>query len=265
MTPLKRLLAGMLLFSRGLLAAGEPDGVPPSPAPQAVATVSATAKPAPAKSGKDDAALVDPTAAAESWLAVLTPLLLEHYQPAGELVLSFARPRPVAAPADATLALASCPTELATQMLVNVRASDSNGRVTDCLLVLHAELWRNGWTLREPAANGDPVRAGGLDVRRYDALRDHDALAVDPSQDLDFARNVPADRLLTWHDVVRRPLVHRGLPVEVLAMDGALTVSLRALALQDAARGEPVRVRNLDTNKEFTAVVTAESKAVVSF
>jgi hypothetical protein len=57
----------------------------------------------------------------------------------------------------------------------------------------------------------------------------------------------------------------RGQPVEVSAMDGALTVTLRALSLQDAARGESVRVRNLDTNKEFTAVVTAESKAVVSF
>jgi hypothetical protein len=41
-------------------------------------------------------------------------------------------------------------------MLVNVRASDAAGHVTECLLVLHAELWRNGWTLREPAASGEP-------------------------------------------------------------------------------------------------------------
>lgn len=223
------------------------------PAPKAAAAPPADAKSAPA----------DPAAAA--WLDSLTALLLEHYQPAGELVLSFARPRPPAAPADATLALASCPTELSSQLLVNVRASDNAGHVTECLLVLHAELWRNGWTLRDPAANGDPVRPGALDARRYDALRDHDALAVDPSQDLNFARTVPAGRLLTWHDVVRRPLVRRGQPVEVSASDGALTVTLRALSLQDAARGEPVRVRNLETNKEFTAVVTADSKAAVTF
>jgi flagella basal body P-ring formation protein FlgA len=212
-----------------------------------------------------DARLAPADPAAAAWLDSLTALLLEHYQPAGELVLSFARPRPPTAPADATLALESCPTELSSQLLVNVRATDNAGHVTECLLVLHAELWRNGWTLREPVANGDPVRPDTLDVRRYDSLRDHDALAVDPSLDLDFARNVPAGRLLTWHDVARRPLVHRGQPVEVSAMDGALTVTLRALSLQDAARGESVRVRNLDTNKEFTAVVTAESKAVVSF
>jgi flagella basal body P-ring formation protein FlgA len=246
MPSLKLLLLGLIVAVRLVLAADTP----------AVA-----AEPA----GGPGSAVVNPPAPPDPWLAELTPLLTDHYQSAGELVLSFARPHPAATPATATLVLASCPTELATQMLVNVRASDAAGHVTECLLVLHAELWRNGWTLREPAASGEPVRANRLDVRRYDALRDHDALAVDPALDLDFARNVPAGRLLTWRDVVRRPLVHRGQPVEVSAMDGALTVTLRALSLQDAARGESVRVRNLDTNKEFTAVVTAESKAVVSF
>ncbi len=265
MSHLKLLLVGMLLAVRAMPAADNLAPVPPAPvAAPPVIVVAETATPTPTPPVRAGSAPGNP-AADDSWLAALTALLMEHYQPAGELVLSFARPRPAAAPADATLALASCPTELAPQILVNVRASDATGRVTECLLVVHAELWRNGWTLREPAANGDPVRVGGLDLRRYDALRDHDALAVDPSLDLDFARNVPAGRLLTWHDVVRRPLVHRGQPVEVLAMDGALTVTLRALSLQDAARGEPVRVRNLDTNKEFTAVVTADAKAVVSF
>ena len=62
-----------------------------------------------------------------------------------------------------------------------------------------------------------------------------------------------------------RPLVRRGQPVDVVASDGALTVSLRAVALHDAARGESVRVRNPDSKREFVAVVTADSRASVRF
>lgn len=65
--------------------------------------------------------------------------------------------------------------------------------------------------------------------------------------------------------MVRRPLVRRGQSVEVLATDGNLIITLRALALQDAARGEPVRVRNPDSKKEFIALVVAESRASVRF
>ncbi len=206
-----------------------------------------------------------PPVPADSWLAALTPLLVEHYQPTGDLVLAWVRPRPATAPVSAILALGNCPAELAPQLLVNVRATDAAGRVTEHTLVLRAELWRDGWILRTPSAIGDSVRPAQLDLRRFDALREHDILAADPALDLNFARNVTPGRLLTWHDVVRRPLVRRGQPVEVSASEGSLTVTLRALSLQDAARGDTVRVRNLDTNKEFTAVVTAEAKASVSF
>ena len=219
-----------------------------------------------------DPAAAGPTAAgalapvpADPWLASLTPLLVEHYQPTGDLVLAWARPRPATAPVSATLTLGNCPAELAPQLLVNIRATDAAGHVTEHTLVLRAELWRDGWTLHAPASIGDPVRPAQLDLRRFDALREHDILAADPALDLNFARNVTPGRLLTWHDVVRRPLVRRGQPVEVSASEGSLTVTLRALSLQDAARGETVRVRNLDTNREFTAVVTAEARATVSF
>ena len=52
-----------------------------------------------------------------------------------------------------------------------------------------------------------------------------------------FARDVPADRMLTWHDIARRPLVHKGEVVEVFAGEGRLSLSMKALALQNGARG----------------------------
>ena len=205
------------------------------------------------------------SASGDPWLVALTSLLTEHYQPAGELVLAWSRPRPAGAPANASLVLAGPPAALASQILIAVRATDSAGHVTEHALVLRAELWRDGWAAREPAASGDPVRADHLDLRRFDSLRERDALAADPALDLTFARNVPAGRLLTSRDVARRPLVKRGQPVEVSATEGSLTVTLRALSMQDGGRGETVRVRNPETNKEFTAIVTADARAVVRF
>ncbi len=204
-------------------------------------------------------------AAPDPWLVALGALLADRYHANGELRLSWNRARPAAAPADAELVIVSAPAELAPQLLVTVRAIDSAGRAGEHTLVLRAELWRDGWTLRTPAATASPLDPAALDTRRYDALRERDALPADPAAELDFARNVPAGRLLAWRDVVRRPLVRRGQTIEVLATSGPLTVTLRGVALADAARGQSVRVRNPDSKKDFVAEVVAESRAAVRF
>lgn len=204
---------------------------------------------------------------ADPWLDVLTPLLADHYQTAGDLVLTWARPLPAGAPVSAQLSLASVPAALSSQILVSVRATEPSGRTSDHTVILRVELWRDGWTSREPSVSGDPLIPSRLEIRRFDALRERDAIAADSTvaDDLDFARNVPGGRLLVWRDVLRRPLVRRGQSVEVSATDGLLTVVLRGIALQDAARGESVRVRNPDTKREFTALVTSEARAAVRF
>ncbi len=204
-------------------------------------------------------------AAEDPWLVTLAALLADRYQTSGQLQLDWNRPRPAAAPADADLAILSAPAELAPQILVTVRATDTAGRSSDHTLVLRAELWRDGWMLRDPAKLGDPLSPPLLDIRRFDALREREAISADSSAELNFARAVPAGRLLLWRDVARRPLVRRGQTLDVVATDGRLTITLRAVALNDAARGETVRVRNPDSKKDFVAEVVSESRASVRF
>jgi flagellar basal body P-ring formation protein FlgA len=203
--------------------------------------------------------------ASDTWLTSLSALLSDRYQTTGELRLAWNRARPASAPLDAELAIVTAPAELAPQLLVTVRATNAAGLSNEYIVVLRAELWRDGWTLRAPAAAGSGVDLTALDVRRYDALRERDALPADANPELDFTRNVPSGRLIVWRDVVRRPLVRRGQTIEVFATSGMLTVTLRGVALADAARGESVRVRNPDSKKDFVAVVTAESRASVRF
>ncbi len=205
------------------------------------------------------------SSAEDPWLVTLSSLLTERYHATGTLVLGWNRPRPASAPADADLELVDAPAELAPQLLIGVLATDAAGVRTRHTLVLRAELWRDGAALRIPSAVGSPLLLSDLEVRRYDALRERDALVLDEASELDFARAVPVGRLLTRRDVLRRPLVRRGQPIDVVASDGALTVSLRAIALHDAARGDPVRVRNPDSRREFTALVTGVSVAAIRF
>ena len=204
-------------------------------------------------------------AASSSWLVSLSALLATRYQAIGDLQLSWNRPLSAAAPAIADLAILTAPAELAPQLLVTVRAIDANGKTSDHTLILRAELWRDGWTLREPAAVATQLAASTLESRRYDALRERDAVPADSAAELDFARSVPAGRLIVWRDVIRHPLVRRGQSVDVFATDGSLTVTLRGIALNDAARGETVRIRNPDSKKDFNAQVVADSRASVRF
>jgi flagella basal body P-ring formation protein FlgA len=203
---------------------------------------------------------------AEPWLDTLGALLVKRYQTTGELRLSWNRARPAAAavqPAD--LIVIDAPAELAPQILVTVRAFTDAGVASEHTLVLRAELWRDGCVLREPGRTGDLLEPASVEPRRFDILRERESLPIESVVELNFARNVPAGRLLAWRDVVRRPLVRRGQVLDVLATYGSLTVTLRAVALNDAGRGETVRVRNPDSKKDFVAEVVSESRAAVRF
>lgn len=211
-----------------------------------------------------------PTARAQSSgedrsLAVITALLTHHFQPVGELSLAWSRPPPLDWPLEPRVELATVPSTLSPQLLVGVLVVDDAGNTVRHTLVLRAELWQEGWAPREPGQVGDPVAVDQLEVVRFDALRERRAMMADASLDLDYIRAVNPGRLLTWNDVRRRPLVRRGQAVEVLAVDGALAITLRAVALHDASHGQVVRVRNPDSRREFTAVVVAESRATVQF
>lgn len=51
-------------------------------------------------------------------------------------------------------------------------------------------------------------------------------------------------------------LVEQGAPVQVVFEVGALTISATAICLQSGSAGDVVKVRNLDSGKMFTAIVT---------
>jgi len=71
--------------------------------------------------------------------------------------------------------------------------------------------------------------------------------------------------MLTWHDLARRPLVRKGDLVEATAREGTLYVTMKALALENGARGDIINLRNPESHKEISAQVVDDGHVEIRF
>ena len=204
----------------------------------------------------------------EQFVAALTRDLAAHFNLEGNLQLELLRPwAPPARVAQAwTVTVAEYPTVPSASMLVRCRVFADNALVADTSLVLRASLSRDVWVTRTPLTSGSVFDPAQLDARRVDLFRERDVVpAAVGDRTYIFARSLPAGRLLTWHDIARRPLVKKGDLVEVSASEGALLVTMKALAMENGAQGDTVTVRNPESQKNFAAVVVDENRVQVRF
>jgi flagella basal body P-ring formation protein FlgA len=97
-------------------------------------------------------------------------------------------------------------------------------------------------------------------------LRDRESIPVtELCADYSSCRPVSANRVLTWRDNARRPLVRKGQLIEVAAVEGSHSITKKAMAMENGAEGETVKVRNIDSKKEFSALVVSDARALVRF
>jgi flagella basal body P-ring formation protein FlgA len=202
------------------------------------------------------------------FLPQLAAQLAAHFGVSGDLQLDLLRSwQPPAAPAgEWTMTVVAPPQVLVPQMVVRVRLAVGQRNLGEWNLPLRAQLWGDAFAVRQPLARGDAIDPALLDLRRVDLLREKDAiLAGTDMGGMSVARGVGVGTMLTWRDVARRTLVQRGNHIEVVATDGALTITMKALAMQNGALGETIVVRNPESRRDFSAVVTAENRARVTF
>jgi len=206
--------------------------------------------------------------AREDFIARLAQDLTTHFNLEGDLELELLRPwsAPNQLARAWTLEVTEYPSLLSSNMLTRCRLLADGVAVDDYTLTLRASLWRDAWAARQPVtANGafDPAQ---LETRRVDFLRERDALpATVGDRGYMFARAVQPNRLLTWHDIARRPLVRKGDYVEVAAVDGMLQITMKGLAMENGAAGDTVTIRNPDSRKDFSAQVVAENRVQIRF
>lgn len=241
-----RLLLSLLLAGPAALAA--PGGVTFVPAPAGVVSA--------APLGQDQ------------FLAALNRDLSAHFNLSGELTLELLRPwtPPARAAVSWQVAVTEYPTVAASAMLVRCRILADGVVASETSLMLRAALWRDAWAARAPQAPGATFDPAQLETRRVDLFRERDALPADVGDgSFIFTRALTANRLLSWRDISRRPLVRKGEMVEVAATEGGLLITLKGLAMENGAQGDTVTIRNLESKRDVHARVVAENRVQVRF
>lgn len=242
----------------------------------ALAALAVRAPAGPAAAATDGASSAPPLATPavgiplgqDHFIAALARELSAHFNLEGDLQLELVRPcaTPDRLAREWSVQITEFPSLPAGSMLLRCRLLADQEPVAESTVMLRATLWRDAWVARQPLTGGSAFDPALLDARRVDFFRERDALpALVGDHTFIFARSVQSGRLLTWRDVVRRPLVKKGEVVEVSAATGQLVVMMKALAMQNGAKGEAVTVRNLDSRKDFTAFVIDENRVQVRF
>jgi flagellar basal body P-ring formation protein FlgA len=204
----------------------------------------------------------------EQLLGELTRELSSHFNLEGDLQLELVRPwMPPSRVAETwQIEVLEYPAVPSSSMLLRCRVLADGASVTEATIVLRASLWRDAWIARRPLVQGTTFDVSQLETRRVDLLRERDALpAAVGDRSYSLARFVGAGRMLTWHDIMRRPLVRKGHLVEVSAADGMLSITMKALAMENGAQGDTVTVRNPESRKDFAALVVDENHVQVRF
>ena len=151
-------------------------------------------------------------------------------------------------------------------MLLHLKVLADGAVASEGPITVRVELLRDVWVVRQPLTTGTGFDRTALDIRRVDGLRERDAVPASVGDNsYIFTRAVQTGHYLTWHDIGRRPLVRKGDLVDVTASEGALSISMKALAMQNGAQGEAVTVRNLESHKDFTAIVVDENHVQIRF
>jgi flagella basal body P-ring formation protein FlgA len=205
---------------------------------------------------------------AERFRGEICRLLAAHFNLDGELEVQFIRPwtPPVRTAGVWQVVVSEFPTAPTSTVVVRCRLIADGATVAEPNVMMRAMLWRDVWFARQPISTGSIFNPSALDTQRIDCLRVHDALPASAGdRTFIISRDIQAERMLTWHDLARRPLVHKGDVVDASAREGWLTVSMKAMALENGASGEFITVRNLESHKELSAQVVDENQVEVRF
>ncbi len=207
---------------------------------------------------------------ADAFVAELEKELGKRLALDGELKLTLAQPwKPMSLPAEtfAVIISETPKTGIAGTFAIRAQITCEGETIGDLSLSLRAQHWREVWTATNRLERGQALDRLLLTTSKVDVLneRQPSLLAdVDPTT-FEITQTVTAGRPLTRRDIAERPLVRKGQVVEVVAQQGQLAISMKALALENGAGGDLIKLRNIESHKEFTAQILNDNKVQVHF
>lgn len=120
--------------------------------------------------------------------------------------------------------------------------------------------------LKSSLKNGDIIGKGDIDfidVYQKDVQRDF-VIQEEKLYGMTPRRMVVAGKPMRDIDLENPQIVSRGAAVTLVYKDGPLTLSARGKSMQNGARGDLVRVVNMNSNRSLEGIVTAENEITVT-
>jgi flagella basal body P-ring formation protein FlgA len=127
------------------------------------------------------------------------------------------------------------------------------------------ELFQDVWVAQQRMERGQVVEDDAVAPKRIDVLKER-TVPLSASFKLagyELAMPVPAGKPLTRRDIIEKELVKKGQMVDVLVSQGSLSLRMKAMAMEGGAAGITVKLRNLDSRKEFFGEVVGEGQVSV--
>jgi len=194
----------------------------------------------------------------------------EHVKSRGDLELDFSRPwNNLVVPDDVlTLKIKEIPTSgVSGNFVCRFELLAGTESVGIFQQPLQAKVWKDVFVARSNLIRGQLLKDADVGVERRDILALHDYLTQVPQDDpyVEFRENVPAGTAFTPRALRLRAIVKRGRVVDAMLQEDSMTISVKAEALEDGVPGQPIRVRNLRSRREFKGKVQDEQTVLVMF
>jgi flagella basal body P-ring formation protein FlgA len=193
----------------------------------------------------------------------------DHVGDKGELELRFTRSWPTLSVPDEPLSMKILDlpaTGISPNFIVRFQLVAAGEALGPWQMALQAKVWREVLVAGSALVRGQLFSEADLARERRDVLLLRDLLPEDAAAapGLELTEQVRAGSPLYARSVRQRPVVRRGQFVEAVLQDGALVVSMKVEVLENGVPGQIVRVRNLQSRREFRGKVQNEQTVLVS-
>jgi flagella basal body P-ring formation protein FlgA len=131
---------------------------------------------------------------------------------------------------------------------------------------LQAHLWRDVWVAHSPIRRGSLLAEADIGHERRDILSVHEALANfdDGDDSQEFAESVSPGFPLLARNLKPKSVIHRGQTADASIEDGALSIKVKVVALEDGAVGQSIKLRNPATSRYLTGKVIDEQTIAIT-
>lgn len=175
---------------------------------------------------------------------------------------------PIAVPNEAlTVRIVNLPPNgLASSCMIRFELRCGNEVLGNWPFPLQAHLWHDVWVAQTALHRGDRAQVSGLAREKRDLLMVREAYMGDSIDDLslELTENILAGAPLLNRSLRVRPVVRRGKMVDAVVQAGALTITVKAQALEDGLAGQSIRLRNSKSGREFHGKVQNEDTIEVT-